>query len=154
MLEATVTVVRIDGSTAWVAGESRSACGGCASAGHCGTGVLAALIGRRRLLAVHNRLYSRVGDRLVIGVSDRVLTRASLLAYLLPLLCMVAPAILCDARGLGNVPVAVASLAGLSAGLGLLALLGRDSRHSFRPQVIGPAPQQIESINLNPGVLQ
>jgi len=137
VLEAEVIVVRVAGATAWVAPQVVSACGGCSSAGSCGTGVLASLFSRRRgHFAVDNRLHSRIGDRLVVAVPDRLLTRASLVAYLMPLLCMLVPALLFDAGGAGNAVVALAALLGLLSGLVLLVFLDRASPMNFRPQVV------------------
>lgn len=127
MLEAVVSVVRVSGGIAWVEAEQRSACGHCASAGHCATGVLGSLLGRRRrLLAIDNRLHSRVGDRVVVGISDSQLSGAAAAAFLVPMLCLLLPAALADATGLGNVAVALSGGAGLV--VGLLGLAALDTR--------------------------
>ena len=153
MIEATVTVVRLDGRTTWVEAETHSACGHCGSAVSCGTGLLAGLFSRRRrLIAVDGEGPYRVGERLVVGVSDELLRRASLAAYLLPLLSMTVLAALVDAAGAGDAGAALGAVAGLAIGILTVAWHTRRSSDSYRPRVLWREAGAFSLTALNLGV--
>ena len=94
-IEGIARVVRIDGGTAWFEPEQTTSCGHCASAAACGatasaTGSGAGIgsIARRiefRRFPLDNANDLHIGERVVIGVDDRSLIRASVTAYALPL---------------------------------------------------------------------
>lgn len=86
MIEETGQIVDVQGAFAWVESERSSSCGNCAVNKGCGTGAIAKVLGQRRVrLRVLNRIEARVGDRVVIGVSESGLLRGSLAVYAAPL---------------------------------------------------------------------
>jgi len=86
MIEETGQIVDVDGAFAWVESERSSTCGGCAARKGCGTGAIAQVLGQRRVrLRVLNRIDARVGDHVVVGVSESGLLRGSLAVYTAPL---------------------------------------------------------------------
>jgi sigma-E factor negative regulatory protein RseC len=94
-VEGIARVVRVDGGTAWFEPEQTTSCGHCASSAACGAGSAATgsgsgigSIARRiefRRFALDNANDLHVGDRVVVGVDDRSLIKASLTAYAIPL---------------------------------------------------------------------
>lgn len=87
MIEELARVLSCDGSAALVETERRSACGGCGVRTGCGTSLLAQVFGHKPAhLRVANPVSAQPGDRVVVGISERGLVRASLLLYLVPLL--------------------------------------------------------------------
>ncbi len=95
MIEETAVVTACDGEFAQVRAERHSACGGCSASGVCGTAALAKLVGQRHfLLRVLNPLGVHPGERVVIGLQEAALARASIAAYLVPILAMILFAIL------------------------------------------------------------
>ena len=95
-IEGIARVVSIDGGTAWFEPEQTTSCGHCASSAACGAGSSASVgsgsgigsIARRiefRRFALDNANDLHVGDRVVVGVDDRSLIKASLTAYVIPL---------------------------------------------------------------------
>jgi sigma-E factor negative regulatory protein RseC len=140
MIEETGQVVDVQGEFAWVESERRSTCGGCATREGCGTGVIARAFSNRAVtLKVLNHVGARVGDRVVIGISEDGLVRGALAVYALPLLTLFAGALcghwLADGSDL-------AAIAGAGAGLGVgLVWLARFSRRirvdtAFQPVVL------------------
>ena len=124
MIEETGQVVDVQGAFAWSESERTSTCGACNVRKGCGTAVLAKVLGQRRVhLRVINKINARVGDAVVIGISESGLVRGSLAVYAVPLAGLFAGAIAGDFLGKyyfpGNSdPVAIAgALAGLVAGL-------------------------------------
>lgn len=118
MIEETATVVRVESGVAWVSSKSRSACGHCGSGNDCGTAMVAKLFGEREnLLRLDNRLDARPGEQVVIGVSDALLLKASALAYLLPLLFLIAMVALGQMMGLGEGLGSLLGFVGLGFGL-------------------------------------
>jgi sigma-E factor negative regulatory protein RseC len=95
-VEGIARVVRVDGDTAWFEPEQTTSCGHCASSAACGAGSSASVgsgsgigsIARRiefRRFALDNANDLHIGDRVVVGVNDRSLIKASLTAYVIPL---------------------------------------------------------------------
>ena len=94
-VEGIARVVSIDGGVAWFEPEQTTSCGHCASSAACGVGSSATGSGtgigsiarriefRRFPLDDANGLH--VGERVVVGVDDRSLIKASLTAYAIPL---------------------------------------------------------------------
>ncbi len=138
MLEETALVIDLRDGMVLVETRSRSACSACGS-GSCGTSVVSQLFGlKRNRLALDNGLGARIGDRVVIGIPDAVLVKASLWAYLVPLALMVVATGVADGFALGNLMQALCALLGLGAGLYLVRqVTGRDSRrHEFAPVML------------------
>ncbi|WP_078119054.1 SoxR reducing system RseC family protein [Thiosocius teredinicola] len=137
MLEAIVTVTRVEGSVAWVEGQAQSACSHCGSSAHCGTSTVSKLFGpRRQVMQVENVLDAQVGDRVVIGISDALVSRASLGAYMLPMLSMAIPAAVGDKLGFGDGMVATLALIGFFAGLVVVGHLSSRSGARYRPTML------------------
>jgi sigma-E factor negative regulatory protein RseC len=87
VIEETGKVVELEGAFAWIESERTTTCGGCAARKGCGTATLAKVLGKRRLrLRVVNQINARVGDNVVIGISESGLLRGSLAVYAVPLL--------------------------------------------------------------------
>jgi len=86
MIEESGRVVAVEGDFAWIESERSSACSGCAVRKGCGTSAIAKLFGQRRMqLQVLNRIHARVGDTVVVGISESGLVRGSLAVYAAPL---------------------------------------------------------------------
>jgi len=95
MLEETARVVRIEAGEVWVETQRRSTCSSCAVEKGCGTATLAKVLGRRRtLVRVLTDLPLVVGDQVVIGIHEQALVRGSLAVYAVPLLLLLAGAII------------------------------------------------------------
>jgi sigma-E factor negative regulatory protein RseC len=140
MIEETATVVARDGGLAWVQTNRRSACSACGQGAGCATSVLGRLLtpGARNQLAVEDGVGVRVGDRVVIGIPDRLLVRASVAAYLLPLAALVAAAAIAEWLRAPELTVAAAGIAGLGAGLWLTGRLtgGAEAHRRYRPVLL------------------
>ena len=86
MIEESGRVVAVEGDFAWIESERKSVCGGCAVRKGCGTSAIAKVFGQRRVqLQVLNRIHARVGDTVVVGISESGLLRGSLAVYATPL---------------------------------------------------------------------
>jgi sigma-E factor negative regulatory protein RseC len=127
LVEGGARVVAVHGSVAWLEPEQTGSCGGCASAASCGSkglGTLASRLESRRF-PLSNGAGLCVGDRVVVGVREDALVRASLTAYALPLTTMFATGALAQAAARHDGLTIVACLAGLAFGLGLARVLAR-----------------------------
>lgn len=97
MIETQATVVKVEGSIAYVKVYKESACGACSVAGgeeSCGTSTLARFFTRRApLYQVRNSVEARVGDSVVIGVEESALLKGSLAVYISPLVFVVLGAV-------------------------------------------------------------
>lgn len=121
MIEETAQVVATEGEFVWVETQRQSTCGGCAARQGCGTATLAKVLGNRRTrVRAINRDGAQVGDRVVVGIDETALIRGSLAVYAVPLLGLLAGAVL---GGLLSERLLVDGEA-LTLGLGIAGLSG------------------------------
>ncbi len=114
-VEGVARVIAVSDEAAWLEAEPKSACGGCASAGHCGVSALSGLFGRKRTrFRLANDFDARPGERVVIGISQSMVLRASLIAYMVPLLGLLIGAV--GGAGLGDPGSIGGAVAGFAAG--------------------------------------
>jgi sigma-E factor negative regulatory protein RseC len=126
VIEESAQVVALDGEFAWVETQRRSSCGTCSSEKGCSTSAMSKLLNQKPLrVRVQNPLKAAVGDGVVIGLQDSALVRSSLVVYLLPLLAMIAGALVVRAAGGGDGIASLAGLAGLAAGFLGVRTFGR-----------------------------
>jgi sigma-E factor negative regulatory protein RseC len=144
------TVLRCVGSRAWVAPRTVADCQRCAEGRGCGGGILGRLVGERlRAVEVDPDGHDlQTGERVLLGLSEPVLLKASLTAYLLPLALVFAGALagrwLAPSEGDGA--EVFGALAGLLAGIAWARRLARPAAGAapWQPRVIarlepGPA---------------
>jgi sigma-E factor negative regulatory protein RseC len=149
MITETARVAALDADGhAWLETQRRTACDSCAVQQGCGSGVLSKLFsGRRARLRVVNTLGAQIDDQVLVGIDDRMLIRASLATYLMPLVWMLLGAVAGGmvAGILQGVHAEGASAVGGLAGLAIGFLwLRRYARHSFhQPQLIGFADETV-----------
>jgi sigma-E factor negative regulatory protein RseC len=125
LVEGMARVVALDGGRVWLEPEPRSGCGTCASAGICGAkgiGTTANRIEARRF-PLHDHLGLTIGERVVVGVPENALLKATGAVYAIPLVAALsAGAVAQWAAGSDGVTLA-AMVAGLALGM-LVARLG------------------------------
>lgn len=123
MIETRATVVTTGIDHVWLDVQRQSACGSCQVSAGCGTAALTKVWGGRssRVRAI-STLPLQVGDAVIVGLADGVLLRGALLAYLLPVVLLLAGAVLGESAfaGAGEEPVIL--LGALGLGLGFLAV--------------------------------
>ena len=127
MIEELARVKSLAGDKAVVEVMRQSGCQGCQMNASCGTGSLGRLLGfRGRPLVIDNTHDLRIGDRVVIGLQDNAYVTAAVLVYLLPLLLMLAFAILADVvLRAPDAMVALVAVGGLAGGIYLSAQIAR-----------------------------
>ena len=138
MIRESGCVVRIAGSFAWVSCESRAGCERCAQGKGCGGGLLSRLLGDRLF---HIRVPVpggiSVGDQVQLGISEGALLGAACLMYLLPLLALMAGALIGDFLGGDGPALLLGGLALLASFLSLHVFKDRIARSSrFQPVIL------------------
>ncbi len=81
----TAEVVAVEGDHIWVETERKAVCDACAVQKGCGSGIISRMFRKRARLRIDNTIGARAGDRIILGLDDRALVRASLAVYLMPL---------------------------------------------------------------------
>lgn len=120
MTESEAVVTRLDGEYAWVDLQPQSGCTTCGESGGCGLSDGKGKPQQR----LRNSIGAQVGDRVVLGVPDGAVLRATLYCYLLPLATVFALA----AGGLavaGEAGAILGAMAGLGLGWLAMRLAGR-----------------------------
>ncbi len=124
MVEGIAQVVRIEGRTAWLVPEQGSSCGSCASADACGSkgvGTTASRLENRRF-RIDNDANLAVGERVVFGIRDNVLLKASIAAYAIPLATLLLAGSLAQWQFGSELVTMAAMVVGLVIGLGISRL--------------------------------
>ncbi|HCZ14828.1 MAG TPA: Fis family transcriptional regulator [Candidatus Accumulibacter sp.] len=125
-VEGVVRVVEVQDGVIWLQPEQTSTCGSCASAGQCGKGIgsLARRNEARRFSIAHQNGLG-VGERIVVGVAPRILVKAALIAYGLPLTTALAAAGIAQSWFGGDLATLLAAATGLACGLWMARLGAR-----------------------------
>jgi len=140
MIEQEAAVVAVADGAALVEVPRQSSCSTCGHGNACGTATVAKLFGNGNStrLRVIDHLGLATGERVIIGIRSRMLVRASLAAYLLPLLALFGAAGGAQAAGLGDTAGAATGVVGLLAGLWLAGFItgGSGAKARFRPVLL------------------
>lgn len=115
--EGFARVVAVADGVAWLEPESPPACGGCAAKAGCGTTYLRPRESRRFALA--DDFAARPGELVVVGMRQSSLTRATMVAYMIPVVALIGAAIIAALLGAGDGGTAAAALMGLVGGIAL-----------------------------------
>jgi len=143
MIEESARVIDIEGTQLVLEAEIKTSCQSCSAQKGCGTSLLSRHVGRKlSRFRIENTLNAKIGDEVIVGLSEQAMLRGSILVYLFPLLSMLLAAGVADAV-LDQIPgrdllVALAGFAGL--GLAVLALrsklAGARSQQQLTPVAI------------------
>ena len=158
MIEESVTVLAVEeAGRAWVEAERRSACDSCSLKSGCGTGVLSRLMrGRRSRVQVIDDIGVRPGEQVVVGIPEGTMVRGSLAMYAVPLLALIAGALLGDALATGASDLAeiLGGLAGMALGISWLKRYSeRMSRDpDAQPRILRRKATVIQPVDGNPRV--
>lgn len=152
MIEERATIVALEDGFAWVESERRSSCGSCSASKGCGTATLQKVMGNRRTrLKAINQAHADIGDRVVIGVQEQALLKGSLYAYILPLLTLLAGALLFETLFASEGLTVLGGLAGLLLGFVFLQRLSLRVAGDARFQAVVLRQEKAETgvININ-----
>jgi len=117
MITEEAVVTRCESGQAEVRLQRASACGHCELSQGCGTGAIGRLLGNRsRPLMIETQQDLKPGDRLLLGLSETALVKASLTVYGLPLLLMIIAGLLAALLGWADRWVALLSIVGFLGG--------------------------------------
>ncbi len=95
MLTETGLVTRIENNIAWINTRSKLACSSCQVESTCGNGILEKYLADRLFVSqLPNELNAKIGDEVTIAVPKASVTKAALVAYLLPIVAMFLGAII------------------------------------------------------------
>lgn len=130
ILEGTARVVAVENGIAWLEPDQTTSCGGCKAAKVCGVDAGSPRLVARRF-SMPNAYDLRVGERVVVGVEEGSVLRASAMLYGVPLLTLLGGGLIAQKiYGMGDFGAAAAAIAGLLVGLVVVRLL--TSRSSAR----------------------
>lgn len=125
MMEGIAQVVAVEGDVVWLVPEQGSSCGSCASASACGSrgiGTTASRLDKRRF-RIDNGANLAVGERVVFGIRENVLLKASITAYAIPLAAMLLAGSLAQWKFGSDLVTMAATVVGLVIGLGISRVL-------------------------------
>ena len=132
MITESGRVVAVEKDSLWVETVRKSTCNSCVAEKGCGQSLIARWGGHagylRVLLQGRDAGRYQIGDQVSIGIAEDVVVKGSLLAYLVPLLALVAG----SGLGHGLVGTEVAAVCGAAGGLALGAVVVRWHAHRNR----------------------
>lgn len=89
-MEELAKVVHVDNHTISIMSEVKSACSGCQQVDNCGSGQVAKAFPTKKLsLTLQSDLPLKVGDTVVLGLSDEDLLQSAWQVYLFPLIGLI-----------------------------------------------------------------
>ncbi len=140
MIEQVGQVVRVEDGRAWVETERRSSCGDCSVQAGCGHAVLSKALGdRRNTVEVETEQKVHAGDCVVLGIAEDALLKGSFAVYLVPLLGLIAGALVTNLlAGGGDLAALVGGGAGFVAGLSWVRGFGGHASRlrKYRPVIL------------------
>ena len=95
MIEHKALVVKVDQSSVWIKPDNQSECQSCSSNKGCGMGALARLFSNKpALIQLETQVPLQQGDRILLGIEEKQFLKGSVFIYLLPILGLLAGALL------------------------------------------------------------
>ena len=155
MIEERGQVMAVERGQVRVAVSRQSSCGSCKARAACGQGLMQGLKpGRIHEVLALCELPVQAGDVVVLGVDESLALRGAFLVYLLPLLALLAGALLVERAGLGEGWAIIGGLVGFSAAVAGLYLYNRSlaGRDGMLPRVlrVEPATEQVTAVRWLP----
>lgn len=132
-------VVTADKDKLWIRTRNKSTCDHCQTRDGCGVSLMERLLGKKRdHFLLPNTIDAKAGDTVILSVDERSLIKASLLAYLLPLMFMALGAVALNVKG--DLFALAGAGVGLMFGFMLARMISRSTmaRH-FTPHLIRSA---------------
>jgi len=144
MIEQQAKVINVKNDQLELEAETSSSCHACEVKSGCGTSVLAKWVGRKfTRFNAKNTVGAKVGDQVIVGLSEHALLTGSLAVYLWPLLGMIVFALISDAvllqdAGYRDPIIALSGMVGFALSLGVCRwFLAKDSfRENLTPTVL------------------
>lgn len=140
MNEGIAQVVSLENNKVWLVPEQTGSCGSCAASGVCGAkgiGTIASRLDARRF-QIENSANLIVGERVVIGIRENALLKASITAYAIPLGTLLLAGALAQWKFGSDLATMAAMISGLLLGL-WFARMGADrllARGDLAPQFL------------------
>ena len=150
MIEAPAKVVSVEPGYALVAAERRAACGDCGSRQSCGVSTVGQWLGSKvHTVRLPNPLGVEPGDSVVVGLSEDRLLGAAVVAYLVPLVAMIALAIIGSELSDSQAAPVMLGLVGLLGGLWCSSKRSMTTSASYQPRILRRQPGVDCAIDTN-----
>jgi len=89
MIQESGVVIKVEGSTAWVETQRKTACDSCSAKRGCGNAVIAKVVGQKRSIVQVDTSDTLVaGEDVILGMNESALVKGSFAIYIVPLLLM------------------------------------------------------------------
>lgn len=83
-------VIAREGTTVWVQTQSKTGCSSCKVSSTCGSGIVNKAFSHKVFVTpLTNTIKADVNDEVEVGIPEDLVLKASLIVYLLPLLCLI-----------------------------------------------------------------
>lgn len=135
MIEEEAWVTSVETGRVWIEKQRRSACSSCKET--CASSLTAGLFSAKAArIPVHTSLSLNVGDRVLVGLREEALVLGSVRIYFLPLLALLAGALLGKMSGASDGGVALTGLSALGLSFLGLKVFGLFDRVDLQPVIL------------------
>ena len=159
MIEQVAHVHAINPTSVWLDTVRLSTCNSCSMKSGCGQRLMnqATNCKRSRIqLPLPTQMSLQVGDEVVLGIPQKAFIKASLMTFAMPLVVMLATAIMAQALSASEPVIALTALVGLGLGLALVRLYSRSlstsnntsASNQWQPVIL--RQQQVEGVQALP----
>lgn len=143
-------VVAVEGQAVWVQTIRQSACQSCSARQGCGQRVLASISGgKANQVLVENTLGARLGDEVTLAIAESALLGASLWVYALPLVLLVAGAVVAQwFVPESELAAILGAVLGMVTGFTAAKAHNRDNGQRYAPRLVGV--RTLSELSLSP----
>ncbi|VAW93532.1 hypothetical protein MNBD_GAMMA22-764 [hydrothermal vent metagenome] len=121
MIEEKAKVISTCGDSIVIETQKKTSCGSCRVNKTCGTGIISKYLTPKTVsYNIKNTINAKVGDKIIVGINERVFLFGSFLVYILPLLFILIFALVADYIANQFALVNTESLVILMSGVGFI----------------------------------
>ncbi|TQV84990.1 SoxR reducing system RseC family protein [Aliikangiella coralliicola] len=152
MLQETGLVTKIENDIVWVNTQSKLACSSCKVESTCGNAILEKyLSGKVFVSKIKNELGAKVGDEVIIEIPKASVTRASFIAYVIPLFGLIMGAVIGEYWLKSELASIAVSFFGLICGLAYISFYNRKQADNERytPKMVSKVSTSIRALEFD-----
>ena len=149
MIEEEATIIDHNKEFLWVEAQRKSGCNHCNSTSSCTTSVLAKIFPEKTsVFRLKNQLQLKTGDQVIIGIPDEVLLKSAIWIYLLPLIAMIAGALISNGINFSDFGQFISAITAMTLSFYFIRYYfsNKEKTHDLTPVLLKKIPQTVQPV--------